>query len=127
MKRVSPLGSGVVAFGGSGIAGFIGDWWWLVFIFGGGITASVREGVRQHHKRRLAVIEAKAALKAGPPPRPEPQPVCGCTHHLSFHNPRTSSCAVDGCRCQQYIGPEPLGHVVALPLVDPETMGQDQG
>lgn len=121
---MNPLANGAIAFGGGGIGGFIGDWWWLVFIFGGGITASVREGLRQHHKRRLAVIEAKAALKAGPPAPPEPQPVCGCSHHLSFHSPHTSGCAVDGCRCQQYIGPEPLGHVVALPLVDPETMGR---
>ena len=59
-------------------------------------------------------------------PPPEPQPVCGCTHHLSFHNPATSACAVDDCRCQQYIGPEPLGHIVALPIVDPERMAPER-
>ena len=124
-----PLANGVLTFGGSGIGSFIGDWWWLIFIFGGGITASVREALRQHHKRRLAVIGAKAELRArraGPAAPPEPQPVCGCSHHLSFHNPHTSSCAVEDCRCQQYIGPEPLGHVIALPLVDPDAMGRDQ-
>ncbi len=101
------------------------DWWVALVIFfvcGG----SIREGFRRHHKRRLAILAAKAELaesrNAAMRPAPEPQPICGCSHHLSFHNPATSSCAVDDCRCQQYVGPEPLGHVVALPLVDPEQM-----
>lgn len=120
---------GVLAIG-IHLGSFIGDWWWLIFVFGGGAAASVREAFRQHHKRRLAILGAKAELrarKAGPaalPALPELQPVCGCSHHLSFHSPRTATCAVEGCRCQQYIGPEPLGHVIALPLVDPETMGR---
>jgi hypothetical protein len=99
------------------------DWWAALvffFIFGG----SIREAFRRHHRRRLAILAAKAELaeskSAAMRPAPEPQPICGCSHHLSFHNPATSSCAVDDCRCQQYVGPEPLGHVVALPLVDPE-------
>jgi hypothetical protein len=99
---------------------FVESYWWLALIFGGGVGASVRQAVHQHHSRRLEILEAKSRMRAeaaaGPP---EPQPVCGCTHHLSFHNPRTATCAVDGCRCQQYVGPEPLGHVVPLPLVDP--------
>jgi hypothetical protein len=104
----------------------IEGWWWLIFIFGGGISGSVRQAVRRHHNRRLAILAAKAELaetrNAALRPAPDPQPVCGCTHHLSFHSPVTSACAVDDCRCQQYIGPEPLGHVVAMPLVDPERM-----
>jgi hypothetical protein len=111
----------------SALIKLVEGWWWLIFIFGGGISGSIREALRMHHKRRLATLGAKAQLEerrhATPP---EPQPVCGCSHHLSFHNPRTSTCAVDGCRCQQYIGPEPLGHVVALPLVDPDKMGHQQ-
>ena len=102
---------------------FIGGYWWLVFIippvFGGAL--------QRHHRRRLAVLEAKGKLaetrgqvKSGPP---EPQPICGCSHHLSFHNPHTSACAVEDCRCQQYVGPEPLGHVFAQPLVDPDSTG----
>ncbi len=101
------------------------DWWLalvIFFVFGG----SIREAFRRHHKRRLAILAAKAELaetkNAAMRPPPEPQPICGCSHHLSFHNPATSSCAVDDCRCQQYVGPEPLGHVVALPLVDPEQL-----
>jgi hypothetical protein len=103
---------------------FIENWWWLVFVFGGvgsGIAAGVRRAITMHHDRRLAIIDAKTRLRgavaAGPA---EPQPVCGCSHHLSFHNPNTSTCAVDDCQCQQYIGPEPLGHIIALPLVDPD-------
>jgi hypothetical protein len=108
----------------SALVRFVENYWWLWFIFGGGIAASAREAVNRHHKRRLAIIDAKSQLRATPAVTgpPEPQPVCGCTHHLSFHHPRTSICAVDGCRCQQYIGPEPLGHVIAMPLVDPEKM-----
>jgi hypothetical protein len=101
---------------------FVEGWWWLAFVFGGGIAATVREAFRRHHQRRLAIIEAKTKLRQPVPPPPGPQPVCGCTHHLSFHHPATSVCAFEGCRCQQYVGPEPLGQVVALPLVDPDTM-----
>jgi hypothetical protein len=110
----------------NGIEHLIEGWWWLIFIFGGTISGSVRQAVRHHHKRRLAVIAAKAELaerkSAALRPPPDPQPVCGCTHHLSFHNPGTSACAVDDCRCQQYIGPEPLGHVMAMPIIDPGRM-----
>jgi len=108
----------------------------LFLIFGGGVTGAVQNAMRRHHKHRLDIIAAKSELaqskNAALRPPPDPQPICGCTHHLSFHNPATSTCAVDGCRCQQYIGPEPLGHVIALPLVDPERMSSpapalDQG
>jgi len=98
----------------------------LFLIFGGGITGAVQNAMRRHHKHRLDIIAAKAELaqskNAALRPPAEPQPICGCTHHLSFHSPATSTCAVEGCRCQQYIGPEPLGHIVALPLIDPERM-----
>jgi hypothetical protein len=108
------------------ITRLIEGWWWLIFIIGPTVGGSVRQAFHRHHKRRLAVLAAKAELaetrNAALRPPPDPQPICGCSHHLSFHNPATSSCAVDDCRCQQYVGPEPLGHVVALPLVDPERM-----
>ena len=42
---------------------FIEGWWWLVFIFGGGIAGGVREAVNRHHRRRLDIIEAKARLR----------------------------------------------------------------
>ena len=106
---------------------FIGSYWWLVFVIGpvgGG-------ALRQHHQRRLAVIAAKAELaekrNAALQAPSGPQPVCGCGHHLSFHNPRTSACAADDCRCQQYVGPEPLGHVFAQPMVDPEAIAPEHG
>jgi len=105
------------------ITGFIGNYWWLAFILG----PAAGGALRQHHRRRLAVIAAKAELaekrNAALQAPPEPQPVCGCSHHLSFHNPRTSACAVDDCRCQHYVGPEPLGYVFAQPLVDPDAIG----
>jgi hypothetical protein len=105
------------------LTAFAGSYWWLIFI-----VPPVFGGILQkHHRRRLAVLAAKAELaekkSSALRPPPEPQPVCGCSHHLSFHNPRTSACAVDDCRCQQYVGPEPLGHVFAQPLVNPELGG----
>jgi len=104
-----------------GFETFAADHWWLVFV----IPALVGGRLQQMQRRRLAILRAKADLQdkknAARQLPPEPQAVCGCTHHLSFHNPRTSACAVEGCRCQQYIGPEPLGHVFAQPLIDPDT------
>lgn len=67
------------------------------------------------------------------------QPVCGCTHHLSMHDPETGHChdirvqrsfqpkgdghsydKEDPCPCRRYVGPEPLRLVWAEPLaIDP--------
>jgi len=103
-----------------GIENFVGSYWWLIFI----VPAVGGGALQKHHHRRLAILKAKAELvekqKAALQRPPEPQAVCGCSHHLSFHNPRTSACAVEDCRCQQYVGPEPLGHVFSQPLIDPE-------
>jgi hypothetical protein len=113
-----------------GILQLVQSDWWLALVFFAVFGGSIREGLRRNHKRRLAIIAAKAELaesrNAALRPPPEPQPVCGCSHHLSFHSPATSACAVEDCRCQQYVGPEPLGHVVALPLVDPERIAGPQ-
>ena len=102
------------------ITDFIGNYWWLVFI----IPPVIGGGLQSHHRRRLAILAAKGKLAESRSQvmtaPPEPQPICGCSHHLSFHNPQTSACAVDDCRCQQYVGPEPLGHVFAQPLIDPD-------
>jgi hypothetical protein len=107
------------------LANFVGSYWWLVFILG----PVVGGALRHHHSRRLAIIAAKAELaekrNAALKPPPDPQPICGCSHHLSFHNPGTGACAVDDCRCQQYVGPEPLGHVFAQPLIDPGGIGTE--
>jgi len=106
------------------LVNFAESYWWLIFIvppvFGGAL--------QRHHRRRLAIIAAKGELadkkNSALQPAPEPQPICGCSHHLSFHNPTTSACAVEDCRCQQYVGPEPLGHVFAQPLIDPGAISE---
>ena len=103
----------------SGVVSFLSNDWWLLFI-----AVPIAGGaLERHHSRRLRIIAAKAEMaerrQAALVPPPDPQPVCGCSHHLSFHNPRTGACAEENCRCQQYIGPEPLGHVFAQPLIDP--------
>lgn len=65
---------------------------------------------------------------AGKPPRP----LCGCTHHHSFHDPATGECHASvnvptsydsygiarameqaPCACRQYSGPVPLPEVYA--------------
>lgn len=68
------------------------------------------------------------------PPRPpkQPQPICGCEHHLALHDPKSSACSGQrqhvtlyengiprkwvyySCDCKQYIGPEYLPQYVAL-------------
>jgi hypothetical protein len=103
------------------VAAFIEGYWWLVFI----LPPVLGGSIQQHHRRRLAILAAKGKLaeskgQALSAP-PEPQPICGCSHHLSFHSPHTAACAVDDCRCQQYVGPEPLGYVFAQPLINPVT------
>lgn len=63
---------------------------------------------------------------------PKPvQPICGCTHHHSFHDPKTGEChgtfrrrlygssgadlglRDNPCTCRQYTGPQPLPEVYA--------------
>jgi hypothetical protein len=66
------------------------------------------------------------------PSAPAPhQPVCGCGHHRSFHDPEAGRChstmkvrstfAQDGwiqdCTCRAYTGPEPLPEFYA-PEID---------
>src|SRR5262249_15535005 len=69
------------------ITSFVSNYWWLIFIvgpMGGG-------ALQRHHSRRLRILAAKSELaekrNAAQMAPPEPQPICGCSHHLSFHNP----------------------------------------
>ncbi len=51
---------------------FAGSYWWLVFpIMGiaGGFARRWELGARARHKRRLEILQAKAALKAATPPK----------------------------------------------------------
>jgi hypothetical protein len=109
-----------------GIASLLFSGWWLIFI----IVPVAGGALQKHHSRRLRIIAAKSELaekrNAALKPPPAPQPVCGCSHQLSFHSPRTGGCAEDGCRCQQYVGPEPLGYVFAQPLIDPDAIDSQQ-
>lgn len=79
------------------------------------------------HRNRKEAKERAAHDKANP------QPICGCTHHFAFHDPKTSACnaqervltksayydrdllrQIPGmykerpCPCRRYTGPEPL-------------------
>ncbi len=64
---------------------------------------------------------------------PGQEPVCGCKHHLSLHDPATGQCHGQvetrirppagashytewrPCGCRRYVGPEPLTDVRAAP------------
>lgn len=60
--------------------------------------------------------------RKGPKPAKSPEPICGCGHHHSHHDPATGKChslmKVPGtmsqdsyhtdCTCRQYSGPQPL-------------------
>lgn len=69
----------------------------------------------------------QAAVPAAPKPV---QPVCGCRHHFSFHDPKTGEChnyqegvverdvktgstTMIQCKCRRYVGPEPLPDLYA--------------
>jgi hypothetical protein len=55
-------------------------------------------------------------------PKPPPEPICGCTHHHSYHDPATGECNSlmrvpstgsrmshhAPCTCRVYSGPVPL-------------------
>lgn len=79
------------------------------------------------------LMPARRRTPKPPTLAPPPKPICGCTHHLSFHDPKTSHChglmkgkpvrydlwnaptAYDKvpCTCRQYSGPTPLPEYVA--------------
>lgn len=86
----------------------------LILCAGTTVFGLVEREMRRRRKRRREAIYG-------------PEPVCGCKHHYSFHNPKTGLCksqartAVrwdgDGaanrwelrsCGCQRYVGPQPL-------------------
>ena len=58
-----------------------------------------------------------------PRPHRQPQPVCGCGHHLAHHDRQAGACAAlvlyewydkrmmqrwETCSCKRYTGPEPI-------------------
>lgn len=61
------------------------------------------------------------------PPADPHAPICGCGHHLAFHDRAEGGChqrvplpddSTGPCRCSQYIGPEPLPQFYAPELAD---------
>jgi len=62
---------------------FVGSYWWLAFPIAGIVGGFARRwelGARSRHKRRLEILQAKAALKAATPPKQvasatEPKPI----------------------------------------------------
>jgi hypothetical protein len=53
--------------------------------------------------------------RARPPVTTDREPICGCEHHVAFHEAGENRChAKTGpardrdCTCQKYVGPQPL-------------------
>lgn len=98
-----------------------------------GVIAGRLMNSRRHDRR--AEQQRAAELSA---PRPQPQPICGCGHHLVFHDPKDKICqaqvvipgrwtgqyagAYRKCMCQGYRGPMPLEEYYA-----PDILSEDPG
>ncbi|MEW1721141.1 hypothetical protein [Streptomyces sp. NPDC093109] len=122
------------------------DWLWWVFVFFivggfGWIADTGRTALRTRHERRierfeLAERERERERLALEEAHKQPEPVCGCSHHLAKHD-RKGKCHEDmetavewdeekkplryerrQCNCQQYVGPQPLSTVYADELTD---------
>lgn len=81
------------------VAGVIFGWWTLVVL---GIGVAIGKRVR----------------RTAAPPRP----ICGCGHHRALHDPDTGKCHNTRgyiCRCQQYVGPEPVESFYVTPTLPP--------
>ncbi|GAB3969469.1 hypothetical protein [Streptomyces sparsus] len=116
----------------------------LFILCGGGawLVENVRGALRTRHERHLALLHAeehrtREIAEASRPPDP-PEPVCGCGHHLALHDKqggchslvevptgwdaerRPLAFEPGLCRCQQYVGPQPLSQVWAEQLTDLE-------
>jgi len=68
--------------------------------------------------------------RRGPKPAKAIQPICGCDHHRSFHDPASGECHgrnyegagyYSACTCRQYSGPEPLPEYFAPEVTSGET------
>jgi hypothetical protein len=110
---------------------------WVVLIGGGWAGNHIRGALRTRHNRQMERLEAQARrqreLEAA---NRQPEPVCGCTHHLAKHD-KQGKChelvetpvawdeakkpvryESQTCNCQQYIGPQPLTTLYAQDLTD---------
>lgn len=114
------------------------SYWWVFFLFGGGewvadkfdvgLAANAKRRRRKvAHREKMRELEVEAKRRAMEAANPKPvEPICGCEHHLSFHNRKEGICRKNvgtakhpmQCECQGYSGPEPLSQIYADPLAD---------
>lgn len=103
---------------------------WTADRFDAGVGAIAKRRARKiKHKEQLRAIELEKARRQLEAAHPMPvKPICGCGHHVAFHNRNSGSChgenirgkTVRQCTCQSYSGPTPLSQVYAEPLADLE-------
>lgn len=121
------------------------NWIWLIFVFFmvggfGWIADTGRTALKTRHERRIERLklaeEERLALEEAHKPPKQPEPVCGCTHHLAKHDHK-GKChenvevptawdedkkplryELGQCNCQRYVGPQPLSQIYADELTD---------
>jgi hypothetical protein len=95
----------------------------MVILAGGYVAGGAYDRLKDAAKERR---KAKAQALIGP------EPVCGCGHHLAYHDARDALCyasvvtaeggtddSVRQCPCRRYAGPEPLATLYSPELTSP--------
>ncbi|MFE2292660.1 hypothetical protein [Streptomyces sp. NPDC059452] len=94
----------------------------LIILASGYVAGGVYDRLKKATAERR---KAKARALSGP------EPVCGCGHHLAYHDARDALCyasvpassagadEAQRCPCRRYAGPEPLATLYAPELAAP--------
>ncbi|WP_405861342.1 hypothetical protein OG361_38930 [Streptomyces sp. NBC_00090] len=106
----------------------------LIILAGGYVAGGAYDRIRKALVQRS---KARERALAGP------EPVCGCGHHLAYHDARDGLCyasvkprgdsleKTDGqerrCSCRRYAGPEPLATLYAPELTTSAHEDPDAG
>lgn len=114
------------------------NWWWMIWWgfpiaewgadqFDAGIAAMAKRRRRKiAHREKMLEIDLEAKRRKMELENPAPvQPICGCEHHVAFHNRENNTCSKNigttkhpsQCECQGYSGPEPLSQIYADPIM----------
>ncbi|MFW5419242.1 hypothetical protein J0910_21730 [Nocardiopsis sp. CNT-189] len=112
----------------------------VTLVVGGAIAlGGVLIGRMLPRRERRQPQQPQAPQVTAPPAGANPQPICGCGHHIVFHDQRSKLCqaqvvipgrwtgqgSADGvyrqCKCQGYRGPIPLDEYYAPDLLNGES------
>lgn len=101
--------------------------WIFIFMLLSGVSIEgFFSGIRARRKERLREEKEERRREVEGPP-----PICGCGHHVAYHNPQSGTCGetvkipvkwdvnlhgeeyvssyeARSCHCARYVGPEPM-------------------